>query len=125
MYEDQAGGKVYNTLFSSTNCQILGVTLSMVPMEDVMLTAYADSLSLMKEISSFALLQPDGTSTTPSQRGEEGLGEEVGMVLSYDYTEDLQLGARAGWFFPGQNYDNDSQPAETASQLIFNAKVAF
>jgi len=46
----------------------------------------------------------------------------VGVVLTYDYTEDVQLGARAGWFFPGKNYSDDS---ETASQLILNAKVAF
>jgi hypothetical protein len=123
MYENQAGGKIANTLFNQTNIQVIGATLTVVPMEDVTATLYADHLQLMKELSSFALVQPDGGTVTPSgQEGEEGLGQEVGVVLAYDYTEDVQFGARAGWFFPGKQYSDDS---ETASQIIVNAKVSF
>ncbi|HSV43404.1 MAG TPA: alginate export family protein, partial [Candidatus Bathyarchaeia archaeon] len=125
-YENQAGGKIYNTLFNATNSHTLGASLTMVPMEDVTANLYYDRVWLDKELpSGFALVQPDGTSTTPSQEvGETDLGDEVGLVLSYDYTEDVQLGARAGWFFPGNHYGNANING-AASQVILNAKVAF
>jgi len=125
MYENQNGGKIFNTLFNATNAQTIGATLTMVPVEDVTANLYYDRIWLDKELSSFSLVQPDGTSATPAQEGEEvELGDEVGLVLTYDYTEDVQLGARAGWFFPGNHYGN-ANINETASQLILNAKVAF
>ncbi|HSA31213.1 MAG TPA: alginate export family protein [Candidatus Omnitrophota bacterium] len=123
MYENQAGGKIYNSLFNATNCQILGATLSLVPMEDVKAQLYYDNLSLMKEVAAFALVQPDGRSATPAQDMERDLGDEVGLVLTYDYTEDVQFGARAGVFFPGSNYSDGAD--ENATQLIVNTKVAF
>ena len=43
-------------------------------------------------------------------------------LFEYDYTEDVQLGARAGWFFPGKQYSDSS---ETASQILLNAKMMF
>ncbi len=124
MYENQAGGKIYNTLFNASNCHIVGASLSMVPAEDVMAQLYFDHLFLDKEVGAFALNQPDGSTSTPTQKGNESLGNEVGMVVTYDYTEDVQLGARAGWFFPGSRYGNDKKN-DSASQVLLNAKVSF
>jgi hypothetical protein len=123
MYENQAGGKIYNAIFDATNCQILGASLSFVPMEDLKTELYYDNLSLMKESPiAFPLVQPDGTGVTPAQNMERALGDEIGLVLTYDYTEDVQFGARAGVFFPGNNYSSGS---DEATQLIVNTKVAF
>jgi len=122
MYENQAGGKIINALFKASDIQCLGATLDFVPVQDVAANLYYDYLWLDKE-TSFALVQPTGGTASPSLEGEETqLGQEVGMVLTYNYTEDVQLGARAGWFFPGDVFANK---AETASQILLNAKVAF
>ena len=51
------------------------------------------------------------------------LGDEVDLSLMYDYTEDVQIGANLGWFFPGAHYNNTTD--SVASQIILNAKVAF
>lgn len=125
MYENQAGGKIMNAIFNQTNMQVIGATLSFSPMEDVMAEVYFDHLQLMKEVGTTqTLVSPQGgtTSVAGSENGEEGLGQEVGIVLTYDYTEDVQFGARAGWFFPGKQFNDE---AETAEQLLINAKVAF
>lgn len=131
MYENQAGGTIFNALFNATNCHIIGTNLSFVPMEDVQAKVYYDYLWLDKESPSFGLVQPDNTGSassgipTPTQETEEvNLGQEIGLVLTYDYTEDVQFGARAGWFFPGDRYGNRDNN-NTASQLLLNAKVAF
>jgi len=122
MYENQAGGKIVNALFNASDIQCLGATLDFVPVQDVAANLYYDYLWLDKE-TAFALVQPVGGTATPSLEGEETqLGQEVGMVVTYNYTEDVQLGARAGWFFPGDVFANT---AETASQILLNAKVAF
>jgi len=125
MYENQAGGKIYNSLFDATNCQVLGATLSFTPMEDVMANVYYDNLALVKEVSgtSFALKNSAGSNFSAIQDNDKGLGQEVGVVLTYDYTEDVQLGARAGVFFPGNTFSEDND--QNASQIIFNTKVAF
>lgn len=124
MYENQAGGKIINALFNASDIHVLGATLDFVPVQDVAANLYYDYLWLDKE-TTFALVQPTGGSanTTTATDDSVSLGQELGMVLTYDYTEDVQFGARAGWFFPGDVFDNSS--AKTASQILLNAKVAF
>jgi hypothetical protein len=123
MYENQAGGKIYNTLFNATNSHTVGASLTMVPVQDVTANLYYDLLWLDKKMDDYGIRQPDGNVAEPVQNANKSkLGQEVGMVLTYDYTEDVQFGARAGWFFPGSNFDSNSN---TASQLLLNAKVAF
>ncbi|MFP4472900.1 MAG: alginate export family protein [Candidatus Omnitrophota bacterium] len=125
MYENQNGGKIQNALFNATNSHTIGAHLTVVPMQDVTAKAYYDYLWLDKEVSAIGLVQPAGTAS-PELSGEAeetNLGQEVGLVMTYDYTEDVQFGARAGWFFPDDRFDGEDE--ETASQLLLNAKVAF
>ncbi|MEW5895861.1 MAG: alginate export family protein [Candidatus Omnitrophota bacterium] len=126
MYENQGTGKIANALFNASNSHVLGANLSIVPAEDFTANLYYDYLWMDKNLSSaFTLIQPDGTAATPSQDTDETeLGHEVGLVLTYDYTEDVQFGARAGWFLPGQRFE-DTETDDAASQLLLNAKVAF
>ncbi len=128
MYENQNGGKIYNTLFNASNSHTLGASLTMAPMQDVTANMYYDLLLLDKKLD-FDLAQPDGSTVAVSDENtkKRKLGQEVGMVVTYDYTEDVQFGARVGWFFPGSHYNvskADSE-AEIASQLLLNAKVSF
>ena len=48
---------------------------------------------------------------------------EVDLVLSYDYTEDVTIGANIGWFFPGSGFDKANKDA--ASQAIVTVGVDF
>ncbi len=125
-FENQAGGSIYNTLFDLTNDHILTASASVVPMEDVTAKVTWTGLWLDRELrgSSFAIRQPDGgTLTVANNTDEKGLGFEVDAELTYDYTEDVQVGLNLGWFNPGDVFagTNDS----TAKQAILHAGVAF
>ena len=73
----------------------------------------------------FSLMQPDGTATatSPLMTTDKKLGDEVDLSLMYDYTEDVQLKASAGWFIPGKAFD--SRNDQVASQYIVSANVNF
>lgn len=126
MYENQNTGKIFNTLFNATGSQTLGASLSMVPMQDVVANLYYDLLWLDKKLE-FDLGQPNGTPVSDENiiqnTNKSKLGSELGMVMTYDYTEDVQFGARVGWFFPSSHFDSANN--NTASQFLLNAKVAF
>lgn len=128
MYENQAGGKLSNALFNNSNIQVIGTNLTFSPMEDVTADVYYDHIWLMTELETggFDLINPAGGTIDTSSiedTSKDDIGGELGMTVVYDYTEDVQLGARVGWFFPGNYYGNNSQ--EAASQLMLSAKVAF
>jgi len=124
MFEDQAGGRIYNALFSSTNCNILTASVSLMPIEDVTLKIEFSNLILDEEFNVYT------TSWTPSDYatytvvpGEDDLGKEVDVTLTYDYTEDVQFGLTAGLFIPGEvfSYVNNA----TAMQTVGSVKVTF
>lgn len=58
-------------------------------------------------------------------------GDELDLSLTYDYTEDVQLGLVAGWFWPGDYYkgenpNNRADAADTlATHLCGSMKVTF
>jgi len=123
MYENQSGGKIFNTLFNATNSQTLGASLTVSPMQDVVTNLYYDLLWLDKKMA-FDLHQPEGADVDVAENTNKSkLGSEVGMVVTYDYTEDVEFGARVGWFFPSSHFDSAND--NTASQFLLNAKVAF
>lgn len=139
MFENQGSGTIYNTLFSLTNSKILTAKASFKPIEDVTTTLQWDTMSLDKEISPandgtdfdgncegascLSLNQPDGSTTTPRMTTNKHLGNEYGLGLVYDYTEDVQFGAKMSWFKPGRAFHKDNR--ENASQYIVNANVRF
>lgn len=132
-FENQATGKIYNTLFNLSGAHIHEVSLTVNPMEDVTSTFSWTGLSLVNELSStstFALAaQPDGsgvpsyTNGTDFKSGEDQIGNEFDIVTTYDYTEDVQIGLNVGWFVPGDLFIGTNQ--QTASQALVNVNVNF
>jgi len=51
-----------------------------------------------------------------------GLGNEVDLGVTYDYTEDVQFTLSGGAFMPGASFNENK---ETAKQLIGSMKVTF
>jgi len=125
MFEDQAGGKIYNALFSATNCNILTASASMMPIEDLTLKVEFSNLILDEEFNPYTTTWAanDYVATYTVVPGEDDLGKEVDVTLTYDYTEDVQFGLTAGLFIPGDvfSYVNDA----TATQAVGSVKVTF
>ena len=132
MFENQSGGTIYNTLFDLTNAHILTAKAAVKPIEDVTATLQWDSISLDRELSDgdfngnadlLTLRQPDGGTAAARTTSKKGLGNEYGLGLVYDYTEDVQFGAKYSIFKPGRAFHKDNR--ERASQYIVNANVKF
>jgi len=131
MYENQAGGTIYNTLFNLSNAHIHAVSAQVNPIEDVTTKVTWTNLRLDKGLSgngtntTLLLVQPDGTATTAMGIvvDEKEIGNEIDATLTYDYTEDVQFGANFGWFLPGDLFTaaNDS----VASQAVIHGNVNF
>jgi len=131
MFENQAGGTIYNTLFNLSNAHIHAVSAQVNPIEDVTTKVTWTNLRLDKGLSgdgtntTLLLVQPDGTPTTAMGVvvDEKEIGNEIDATLTYDYTEDVQFGANFGWFLPGDLFTaaNDS----VASQAVIHGNVNF
>jgi hypothetical protein len=129
-FENQGRGRIYNALFDLTNSQIHTVSLQANPIEDVTAKVEWNGIWLDKKInnlaptsSTFTVRQPDNTTFTADVTRDESIGHEIDCDLTYDYTEDVQLGASFGWFIPGDVFvaANDS----VASQAIVHGNVNF
>jgi hypothetical protein len=67
--------------------------------------------------------------------GKKYLGSEIDAIVTYDYTEDVQLALNLGWFIPGSAFykgvenggvsKDVSGNRRTASQIIGSMKVTF
>ncbi len=130
MFENQASGTIYNTMFDLTNAHIYSTGVQVNPMEDVTAKVTWTGMWLDREFQgsspSYSLRRSDDSSTNNSLSAiadESEIGQEIDAGLTYDYTEDVQIGANLGWFIPGDSFaaSNDS----TASQALVNVNVAF
>jgi hypothetical protein len=137
MFENQGGGTIYNTLFNLSNMHIHSVSLQANPMEDVTTKVTWSNLTLDNKIDAnngtLALIRPDtgaaaGTNSLLNTN-KKGLGNEIDWETTYDYTEDVQLGANLGWFIPGDLFRGDRPGVngndKTASQVIVHGNVNF
>ena len=136
MFEDQQGGKLFNALFPATNCNTLEFKGQITPLEDVKLSLEYAALWLDE-----AFATGDGaaqTTWTPNDYtlnaagynvnvGKKALGQELDIILTYDYTEDVQFGLNAGWFMPGDVFTTvaGSQNRDNAYQVIGSVRVNF
>lgn len=109
MYEDQGNGGIANYILAgnnagvASNCHIIGVSGSIMPTEQ---------LSLMAEYFHYMLDEKPGSTTLATTTGsytvktnEDALGDELDLTLSYNYTEDVQLGLQLSIFMPGDVFD--------------------
>jgi len=127
MFEDQAGGTLYNKILGYSNAELFALSGTMKPMGDV--TA-ALAYSYIKLVYSYpadaTAVHLSGVAGDPHfamRDGKKSLGHEVDLKLTYDYTEDVQFALNTGAFIPGEAFDSKNK--KTASQVIGSMKVTF
>lgn len=129
MFEDQAGGTLFNKILGYSNAQLFNLNGSLKPMEDLKASLDYYYLRLNNPYTS---AQPatgvylSGVSGDPTyimKPNKKSLGQEVDLKLTYDYTEDVQFMLNTGAFMPGDAFD--SQNKKTATQVIGSMKVTF
>ncbi|MFA4888844.1 MAG: alginate export family protein [Candidatus Omnitrophota bacterium] len=132
MYEDQAGGTLFNKIVGYSNAQQLLVGASMKAMDDLSIgldyyylilnQPYTyDTPGNVKPVVILSGVAGDPTYTMKPDK--HGLGHEVDLKVTYDYTEDVQFIINTGAFIPGTAFDGKNK--QTASQVIGSMKVTF
>lgn len=136
MFENQAGGTVYNSLFDLTNAHILTLSGQFKPLEDLTAKGSWTGIWLDEAIDITGVCTGAGncgsaeyTHRTPTGTivhqvtTNTDVGQEFDAELSYAYTEDVDLGFSAGWFFPGEFFRGNNHA--TASQFMGKVGVRF
>jgi hypothetical protein len=127
MFENQAGGTIYNTLFDLSNAHIYTVIAQVNPIEDVTTKVTWTGLWLDKKFPSSqtteTLRQPDGGTISGRVTTDKEIGHEIDAQVLYGYTEDVTIGASLGWFLPGDVFHGDNDAV--ASQALVNVDVNF
>lgn len=131
MFENQAGGTLFNKIVGYSNAQLYNAKVSTKPMQDVTFSLDYYYLRLLKAYRSDDTMLPNavnltgviGDPTYSMKPGKYSLGNEVDVKLTYDYTEDVQLGLGGGWFIPGEAFNKINR--KTATQVIGSMKVTF
>lgn len=130
MYENQLGGSLLNKIVGFSNCHLINLGTSLTPMEDVKLALDYYYVRLAKSFSGGGITPTNvnltgvaGDPTYVMKTNEKYLASEIDAAVTYDYTEDVQLGLNLGWFVPGSAFDNAND--NTASQIIGSMKVTF
>jgi len=136
MFEGQGAGTVWNTLFPLTNMNILTAGASVNPLEDVTVAATWSDLWAAESFNPnnpLYILQPNNGATPlypNSKAGDRGLGNELDLNLTYNYTEDVTFGVNAGWFVPGSAFkavttSTGTANKDNASQILASVGVKF
>lgn len=129
MFENQAGGTLFNKILGYSNAHLINGKVSLKPMEDVTFAVDYYHLRLARAFNTdVSLLAVNltgvvGDPTYVMVGKENTLGNEVDATLTYDYTEDVQFGLGAGWFRPGKAFNKLNK--ETATQVVGSMKVTF
>ena len=118
LYNTAARGR--NTLITEwdqdsglTNQLSLLVKSSFIPMEDVLVDAtYAHFW-----------LEESGANDGAVLLSDDDIGDEIDLLLTYDYTEDVSFGLLAAWFFPGDMFPGGQD--DTATDVVGSMKVVF
>jgi hypothetical protein len=140
MYEDQTYGIVANRIFDGINdgVQSNGRTIQIgattEPLEDLTLSVDYYFFELDEKWYSTGAATQNRTlgGISYGVTDQQELGTELDVALDYAYTEDVNMSLVAGWFFPGDVFDNKSvdnagisNNNDTASEVIASVAVAF
>ncbi len=126
MYEDQAGGTLFNKILGYSNAQLFNVNGSIKPSDDVNLSLNYYYLMLNQTFTGANAVVLSGVPNDPTylmKAGKRDLGHEVDLGLTYDYTEDVQFGLNGGAFIAGHAFSNTNN--DTAKQVVGSMKVTF
>jgi hypothetical protein len=77
-----------------------------------------DSLKVQGKYTHFRLDEPIAMTNT-----RKDVGDEVDIMFTYDYTEDVQFDVLLGWFMPGDLYPTSMDA--TATELMASVSVDF
>jgi hypothetical protein len=137
MLENQAGGTIYSSIFNLSNAHIGSIAGQFKPLEDLTVKNtwtgiwLAESFDITGSCSGgtgvcgrgyFSHPLPTG-SITHQVSTNDNVGQEIDTELTYAYTEDVDLGLSAGWFFPGEFFTGLNH--QTASQYMAKVGVRF
>jgi len=87
---------------------------SITPMEDVVLNAtYAH----------FWLEEDSAVLPNTDLKKDTDVGDEIDLLLTYDYTEDVSFGLLAAWFIPGNMFPTGQD--DTAADVVGSMKIVF
>lgn len=118
IYEDQTPGEILNILLTNSNAQFISASASCMPKEDITLALVYTYARLNEQLGSLSV-----DSGTYTMKDEKDFGNEVDVCALYDYTEDVQLSLNAGWFMPGDAFDNSND--NTAYSIRGGINVGF
>ena len=123
LYEDQTPGEIINILLTNSNVQLISISGSMMPREDITLGLVYTHARLNAQLG-VAELSPTGVvfGNTYLMKDEKEFGNEVDLSAIYDYTEDVQLNLNAAWFMPGDAFagSNDNSAYSVRGGLVVN-----
>jgi hypothetical protein len=97
-----------------SNQNSLLVKGSVVPMED---------LTVEGTYGHFWLNEKINDANRGALNSSDDVGDELDLLLTYDYTEDVSFGLLTGWFFPGSLYPTGRD--DTATDVVGTMKVVF
>ena len=125
LFEDQMPGEILN-LLPNSNLQLLTVTTSMMPREDLTLGLLYTHARLAEKLNSstWDTLGVAGSSvagnTYTANTNKKTVGNEIDMYAVYDYTEDVQLKLNGAWFMPGKVFasTNDNSAYSIRGGLV-------
>ena len=127
LFEDQMPGEILN-LLPNSNLQLLTVTTSMMPREDLTLGLLYTHARLAEKLNSasWTTLGVAGPSVAGNKyttnTNKKTVGNEIDVYAVYDYTEDVQLKLNGAWFMPGKVFAeaNDNSAYSVRGGLVVN-----
>jgi len=119
MYEDITPANIVNNLLPNTDVQLIGLTVTAQPREDISVKLRYANLRLVEEVN--ALSNVWAAYSVNSDKKD--LGDEIDFSLVYNYTEDVQLGLNLDYFNPGDVFSGDNN--DDAFQALGSLKVTF
>ncbi len=126
MYEDQAGGTLFNKILGFSNVQLFNVSGSLKPSDDVNLSLSYYYLMLNQPFTGTNPVILSGVPNDPTylmNADKHDLCHEVNLGVTYDYTEDVQFGLNGGAFVPGHAFADANK--DIAKQVMGSMKVTF
>ncbi|MGE5197396.1 MAG: alginate export family protein [Deltaproteobacteria bacterium] len=123
MFENQKYGEIVNAIMPQTNVRLFGIVGTMKPMADMMVKAQYYRYWFNQPYDDvggyYALEERDFLSLNEKRYA----GQELDVSATYDYTEDVQIGLLAGWFFPSTAFEESNR--KIATEVIGSMKVTF
>ncbi len=123
VYENQNVGRIYDSLFGSSNLSVAEAAFEVTPVQDLTTKLTWYNVNKAQKAAVTSINQPTGGTQAVAANGEKGLGNEVDLDLTYAYTEDVKFGVSAGYFAPGNAFAAVNK--DSATQLLSSVSVAF